>query len=220
MQLTYLLEVLARTLEWLPALPSSDLPPSAWGRTIRRTPRSEMPVEREKVLNRVRALLAKAEATQFGGEAELLTAKAQDLMTRHAIDEAMLHQVVDDVTVITRRIRLHSPYISTKVSLLNAVGQANRTRVVHLESVDMAFLTAYAVRIGERLADASAGATASYGSELVTVLRAQEQAVQAEFDRLFPNTSSRGPRSFDAYGWEAGRQAADRARFVTGRITA
>ena len=36
----------------------------------------------EKVLGRVRALLAKAESTTFPEEAEALTAKAQELMAR------------------------------------------------------------------------------------------------------------------------------------------
>ena len=35
-------------------------------------------------------MLAKAESTTFPDEAEALTAKAQELMDRHAIDRAML----------------------------------------------------------------------------------------------------------------------------------
>ncbi|RST20878.1 bifunctional 3'-5' exonuclease/DNA polymerase [Streptomyces sp. WAC04770] len=42
------------------------------------------------MLTRIRALLAKAEATGFPEEAEALTAKAQELMARHSIDEALL----------------------------------------------------------------------------------------------------------------------------------
>ena len=40
----------------------------------------------EKKLSRVRALLAKAESSSFPEEAEALSAKAQELMTRHALD--------------------------------------------------------------------------------------------------------------------------------------
>ncbi|HET8683001.1 MAG TPA: DUF2786 domain-containing protein, partial [Micromonosporaceae bacterium] len=41
-------------------------------------------------LDRVRALLAKAESTTFAEEAEAYTAKAQELMARHSIDYALL----------------------------------------------------------------------------------------------------------------------------------
>ena len=50
------------------------------------------------------------------------------------------------------------------------------------------FLTSYAVRIGERLSAADAETTASYGSELVPVLRRQEEVVDAVYERLFPHT--------------------------------
>ena len=43
-----------------------------------------------RALSRIRGLLAKAESTDFEAEAEALTAKAQELMARHAIDTAML----------------------------------------------------------------------------------------------------------------------------------
>ena len=43
-----------------------------------------------RMLGRIRALLAKAESTEFPEEAELLTAKAQQLMAQHSIDEALL----------------------------------------------------------------------------------------------------------------------------------
>ncbi len=42
-----------------------------------------------KVLARVRGLLAKAESTEFGEEAEALSAKAQELMTRHALERVV-----------------------------------------------------------------------------------------------------------------------------------
>ena len=44
----------------------------------------------DRVLRRIRGLLAKAESTEFPEEAEALTAKAQELMTRHAVDAALL----------------------------------------------------------------------------------------------------------------------------------
>jgi Protein of unknown function (DUF2786) len=44
----------------------------------------------QRMLERVRALLAKAESTEFAAEAEALTARAQELMARHSIDYALL----------------------------------------------------------------------------------------------------------------------------------
>ena len=43
-----------------------------------------------RILDKVRALLAKAESTEFPEEAEAYTAKAQELMARHRIDRAVL----------------------------------------------------------------------------------------------------------------------------------
>ena len=72
----------------LPVLQRLVPPPSAWvaGRS---SPRASRPAE-DPLLERVRALLAKAESTSFPEEADALTAKAQELMARHAIDAAML----------------------------------------------------------------------------------------------------------------------------------
>ena len=44
----------------------------------------------ETWVSKVQALIAKAESTEFPDEAEAFMAKAQELMTRHAIDLAML----------------------------------------------------------------------------------------------------------------------------------
>ena len=57
-----------------------------------------------------RALLAKAEATDDPAEAETFTAKAQELMTRHAVDEAVLRSSQqDEIPVATRRVHLQPP---------------------------------------------------------------------------------------------------------------
>ena len=54
------------------------------------------------VLDKVRALLAKAESTTFDAEAEAFTAKAQELMARHRIDRAVFEA---RSTVSARRTR-------------------------------------------------------------------------------------------------------------------
>ncbi|WP_051967015.1 DUF2786 domain-containing protein [Kitasatospora mediocidica] len=84
-----------------------------------------------RMLGRIRALLAKAESTEFPEEAELLTAKAQQLMAQHSIDEALLsadHR--GDDTPGALRIGVENPYEGPKAMLLDAVAVANRCRVV------------------------------------------------------------------------------------------
>lgn len=84
------------------------------------------------VLDRVRGLLAKAESTTFVAEAEALTAKAQELMTRHGFDEALLQndRAGDDVEVSARRLHIDNPYAATKATLVHCVAEANRVRAV------------------------------------------------------------------------------------------
>ncbi|MFC5719004.1 DUF2786 domain-containing protein [Streptomyces gamaensis] len=85
-----------------------------------------------RTLARVRALLAKAESTRFPPEAEALSAKAQELMARHSIDEALLAahspEPADGPGVC--RIGVEGPYESAKALLLDAVAEANHCRAV------------------------------------------------------------------------------------------
>ncbi|MDI3389599.1 DUF2786 domain-containing protein [Streptomyces sp. B-S-A8] len=84
---------------------------------------------------RIRALLAKAEATGYPEEAEALTAKAQELMARHGVDEALLaHRTHTPDTPAARRIGVAAPYESAKAILLDAVATANRCRAVWNEA--------------------------------------------------------------------------------------
>lgn len=113
--------------------------PSQWGRGPATTSTSTN--GRDRILHRIRGLLAKAEATNHPAEAETFTAKAQELMTRHAVDEAVLrsHQH-EEIPVATRRVHLESPYASVKAALLAAVARPNRCRVVLLDAYDIAVL--------------------------------------------------------------------------------
>ncbi|MFJ8990574.1 DUF2786 domain-containing protein [Streptomyces sp. NPDC102279] len=84
-----------------------------------------------RMLGRIRALLAKAEATGFPEEAEALSAKAQELMARHSIDEALLAartHAKDGPGAC--RIGVEPPYETAKAVLLDAVAGANRCRAV------------------------------------------------------------------------------------------
>lgn len=84
-----------------------------------------------RMLPRIRALLAKAEATGFPEEAEALTGKAQELMARHSIDEALLAARTPAADAPGAcRIGIDPPYETAKATLLDAVAAANRCRAV------------------------------------------------------------------------------------------
>lgn len=238
-------------------------PPSRW--SSGRAPAASGGTD-GRLLERIRALLAKAESTDFPEEAEALSAKAQELMTRHAIDVALLEAgtAVPTIAIAARRLHVQDPYAEPKVRLLDAVGSANGVRVIWLEALGMAtvvgpaadlaavdllftsllvqatramaatgraggarsrapgfrrgFLTAYAVRIGERLSEARDRVTTeSGGADLVPVLRGRQQAVDDAFAAMFPDSYARETRSFDARGWHAGRAAADDADLGSSR---
>lgn len=85
---------------------------------------------RNRLLARVRALLAKAESTPYEAEALAFTAKAQELMARHAITEAMLGEGGRDGGPGRRDFALDPPYIDAKAFLLGAIAGVNRCQVV------------------------------------------------------------------------------------------
>lgn len=87
-----------------------------------------------KVLARVRALLAKAESTDFPDEADAFFAKAQELMSRYSLERAVLYARDDGAAARVgtggRRIWLDSPYLSAKSMLVGTVASANHCRAV------------------------------------------------------------------------------------------
>lgn len=131
---TEALGVAVRTLAVLVRLPPIQVlmdPPSGWNVALSnsRIPRSTAD---DAVLAKVRALLAKAESTGFEHEADALTAKAQELIARHAIDEAVANQAAtwDRESPKGRRIPVDDPYAKAKSSLLGVVAVANGVRAV------------------------------------------------------------------------------------------
>ena len=242
----------------LDGLPPIEMlvPPPGQAAPARRAPGTDAKLER------VRALLAKAEATTFPAEAEAYSAKAQELISRHSIDEALLAGGSDAVVPYARRIGVDHPYENEKASLLNSVARANRCHVVwssefgfatvfgfdaDIDAVDLlhtsllvqahramarteprgkagrsrlknfrqSFLVGYAVRIGERLAEASRAALDQAGdpAALLPVLASRDVQVRQARDRSFPSTTKgRGFRVASLDGWETGRAAADEAR--------
>jgi hypothetical protein len=221
----------------------------------------------ERVLRRIRALLAKAESSTFPAEAETFTAGAQAMMARHSIDHALLAALDDSApqTPGSRRIGIDNPYQSPKAMLLTAVARANRCRAVwnrelgfstaigfsaDLDAVELlftsllvqattammqagsrtdrygrsrtrsfrhSFLTAYAARIGHRLAQATGAqttkaATEPAGRNLLPVLAARNAAVDKALSAMFPKLTHRVVGSVThSEGWYAGLSAADRA---------
>jgi len=92
-----------------------------------------------RILTRVRALLAKAESTTFPEEAEALTAKAQQLMGRYAIDQALVDEAGGHRgSPSSRAFQVPSPYATPKFCLLAAVASANRCRAVWSKSLKQA----------------------------------------------------------------------------------
>jgi hypothetical protein len=84
--------------------------------------------------DRVRALLIKAESTTFPEEAEALTAKAQQLMAKYAIDQLAI-DIERGATggpsgVESREFSLDESYASPKSMLLGSVAHANRCNAV------------------------------------------------------------------------------------------
>lgn len=92
----------------------------------------------DRILTRVRALLAKAESTTFTEEAEALSAKAHELMARHAIDQVLLAAGSQQGEPEAQRIHIENPYLNPKVLLLSRVAQANRCRAVWAKGLRMA----------------------------------------------------------------------------------
>ena len=221
----------------------------------------------ERVLSRIRALLAKAESTTFPAEAETFTAGAQALMARHSIDHALLSALDQSSSEqpTGRRIGIDNPYEVPKAMLLGAVAEANRCRTVwsrelgfstaigfpaDLDAVELlftsllvqattammkagsrtdgygrtrtrsfrqSFLTAYASRIGQRLAEATGtqttkAATEPAGRNLLPVLAARNEAVDEAVAAMFPEMTNHVVGAVtNREGWFSGISAAERA---------
>lgn len=102
------------------------------GRARARADRPSAAVD-DRILARVRGLLAKAESTTFEAEAESFTTAAQSLMARHSIDLAVLaaqEPRSSDEAPHGLRIGLDGPYEQAKALLLDVVARANNCRTV------------------------------------------------------------------------------------------
>ncbi len=98
---------------------------------------------RGRHLEKVRALLAKAEATEYPDEAELFSAKAHELMVRHAIDEVMLEGRNEGEEPEGSRIWIDSPHAAPKFSLLAATAEGHGCRALWNKQLSYASLIGF-----------------------------------------------------------------------------
>jgi hypothetical protein len=120
-------EQVLRLLRLFPPMAQLHDPPGGSGRRAAAGPADD------GMVNRVKALLAKAESTTFPEEAEALVAKAQELMARHSIDQAVLaasRPKGSQPAAGGRRIQIDEPYVGPKALLLAGIAKANRCRAV------------------------------------------------------------------------------------------
>jgi len=124
----------------------------------------------DNIVEKVRGLLAKAESTEFPAEAEALSAKAQELMARFRIEQAML-----DLGAGSRRgrptmvqITLDAPHAAAKVRVLGAVAAANACSVVWTPALRRASVFGFA--------DDLAAAETLFASLLIQATAAVERA--------------------------------------------
>ncbi|MEZ5382434.1 MAG: DUF2786 domain-containing protein [Microthrixaceae bacterium] len=137
----------ALALLFLPQLEPLIPPPGSTGATSTRSAptRTDAASERDPLLERIRALLAKAESTDFEEEAMAFTAKAQELITRHAIDAALLADgdapTEEEPSII--RVPLDPPYGDAKGLMLQIVAEHTRCRAVMMAGLNMSRVVGY-----------------------------------------------------------------------------
>ncbi|MBS43043.1 MAG: aromatic acid decarboxylase [Nocardioides sp.] len=124
----------------------------------------------DPLLRRIRKLLDKAEATEFEQEAVSLTAKAQQLMTRHAIDAAAVAGVDDGSGPRMVRGAVDPPYADHKSSLVAVVARSGRCRAVWFEALGFSTVVGHA--------DDLVGVELLYTSLLVQVQHALRDAAR------------------------------------------
>src|SRR5258708_1793233 len=99
----------------------------------------------ERMLSKIRALLAKAESTEFAEEAEARSARAQELTAKYSIDHALLASEAGREDEPTGpRLPVDNPHESANASLLSAVAKANRCRSVRYEGLGMSAVIGFA----------------------------------------------------------------------------
>lgn len=85
----------------------------------------------ESQLNKIRALLAKAESTDFPKEVESYTAKAMELVAKWGIDQSLLEAQQKTSVIGDRIFKVYAPYAPDKIRLFNAIVNTLGGRGVH-----------------------------------------------------------------------------------------
>lgn len=167
----------------------------------------------DPVLERVRALLAQAESTNFEAEAESFTAKAQELMTRHAIDLAMVAEVTRGAAGGASerpeaiRVPIDDPYADMKSLMLQIVAEVSRCRAIFHPRYSFTTVIGFAHDL-------------SATEVLFTSLLVQAQSALAEAGRHAPPGARTRSRSFKSsflmgYANRVGERLAEINRSVT-----
>ena len=95
------------------------------------------------LIGKIEALFKQAANTSFPEEAATFQAKAQELMTKYQIEEAMLNNRVldDELTVV--EVKINNPYFIDKCILLNSIAKHNYCRVVRYGYANVAKVYGY-----------------------------------------------------------------------------
>jgi len=142
----------------------------------------------QRMLDRVRALLAKAESTDFPEEADAYTAKAQALMARHRIDHALLVATTGKRDQpVSRRVSIDNPYEAPKTLLLQVVAEANSCRAVWMKRFGFTTIVGFPTDLDS--------AELLFTSLLVQATRAMTQA-KPSTDKYGRNTTRSFRQSF------------------------
>ncbi|MCU1392420.1 MAG: uncharacterized protein JWM34_848 [Ilumatobacteraceae bacterium] len=172
------LQVLA-AMQGVSALGRLVDPPSAWGATNKgmfAAPTVSSGEVDAKALKLIRSLLAKAEATNFEAEAATFTAKAQELMTRHSIDAAVLASAARGPGIAfgveSRRVHIDNPYADEKAVLLSIIADVNGARSVW--SAHVGFCTVMGIPVDLQLTDLL------FTSLLVQATKASAEATRSD----------------------------------------
>jgi hypothetical protein len=98
-----------------------------------------------RVLGRVRALLAQAEAADRQEKAEELAARAQELLAARSIEDALLTAGTEHgrQAASGRRLFIDGPYEMAKADLLEAVATADRCRAVWHKSLGLSTIVGF-----------------------------------------------------------------------------
>lgn len=151
----------------------------------------------DQILGRIRALLAKAADTDFPEEAKVFAERAQELMAKYQIDQALLRSASHDPAErpVVRTYTVQGPYAAAKLALWFAVFTTSACKGVSLGGHgDGGTRRASFVGFASDLA---------YAETLTTVLEAQCVTAMMRATNPSPRDSTRKFRSDFVVGFAA-----------------